>query len=320
MTNAAAALPWAPDAPLGGTFESAPIASATLVRPRRTPSDPRGVVVHLHGYNDYFFQAHLAEAFTRAGFVFYAVDARRAGRSLRPGEVPHYQSDLHEQATDLSTAVALARAAHPGLPLIVHAHSTGGLVAALWAHSHRERRTVDALVLNSPFLDVGASSWLSPVAFAMLDVAAPLSPMVQVTSAPSWYATYQHVEHGGRWDFDTALKRPQGLPARAGWLRAVVRGQVRLAAGLEVGCPVLVAHSASSGIDSPDNPLLDAQDTVLDVAHIERLAPRLGDDVRTVAVEGGVHDLSLSAPEPRALYLDEVLSFAASAGSAGGAP
>lgn len=304
--------PWSPDACLGRRFESRPLGRAVLVRSTETVAAPRGIVLHLHGYNDYFFQAHVAAAMAAAGLVFYAVDARRAGRAVVAGEVPHYQADLREQATDLSTAVAFVRTAHPELPLTVHAHSTGGLVAALWAHSYRGTDVLDALVLNSPFLDVGASSWLAPVAFAMLDLAAPLSPMVQVTSAPSWYARAQHTDHGGRWDFDTSLKRPEGLPARAGWLRAVVRGQTRLARGLDISCPVLVAHSAASGVDSPDNPLLDSQDTVLDVSHIARLAPRLGPRVQSLTVEGGVHDLALSADAPRERYLNALAEFAAS--------
>ncbi|ROS74542.1 alpha/beta fold hydrolase [Cellulomonas sp. PhB143] len=300
---------WHPDTLLGAPFEQRRAGRATLVRLAPAPARPRGAVVHLHGYNDYFFQAHLARAVADAGYAFYAVDARRAGRSLRPDDVPHFQQDLREQAGDLATAVATVRALHPGLPVAAHAHSTGGLVAALWAHSHRERGTLAALVLDSPFLDIGASRWLAPAAARLVDVAAPWSPMRRLSSAPSYYATYQHVSHGGRWDFDTRLKRPEGVPARAGWLRAVLRGQARVARGLAVGCPVLVARSASSGPDSPDNPDLDRQDTVLDVRHIARLAPRLGADVTPLVVEGGVHDLALSDDVPRAAYLEAMTAF-----------
>jgi alpha-beta hydrolase superfamily lysophospholipase len=280
------------------------------VRSGRVPGHgPRGVFLHVHGYNDYFFQDHLARAVEDAGHAFFAVDLRAAGRSLRPGQVPHFVEDLREPATDLSVAVAAVRGLHPGVPVVVHAHSTGGLVAALWAHAHRRLGLVDALVLDSPFLDLN-SSWLNrTIATRVLDAVGPWSPLAVLSAAPSAYAAHLLAANGGRWDFDPTLKRPEGLPVRAGWLRAVRQGQARLARGLAVACPVLVAHSASSGPDDAANPLLDAQDTVLDVAQIDRLAPRVGADVTVRAIEGGVHDLTLSADGPRQAYLDEMLGW-----------
>lgn len=276
----------------------------TLVRPRAQPDNPRGVVVHLHGYNDYYFQAHLADAVRAAGWAFLAVDARRAGRSLRPGDVPHYQGDLREQASDLGRAVAAARTGWPGLPVVVHAHSTGGLVAALWAHAHRVRGGADAVVLDSPFLAV-ERSWVTPLQDQALRPLARSAPLRVVASAPSRYAARTRQ----RWDFDTDLKRPDGVPVRAGWLAAVRAGQRRVATGLDIPVPVLVARSARSGADLADGADLDAVDTVLDVATIAALAPGLGADVREVVVDGGVHDLVLSHDAPRAEYLGAVARF-----------
>jgi alpha-beta hydrolase superfamily lysophospholipase len=280
----------------------------TLVRRADVPAEPQGVVLHLHGYNDYFFQTHLADAVEAAGWAFLAVDARRAGRSWRLGEVPHYQDDLREQGTDVTAALAVARRLWPGAPVVVHAHSTGGLVAALWAHAHRGRGGPDGLVLDSPFL--GAAAGLVPaVGDQALRALARVRPLTVLPSGLSSYATHLLAANGGRWEFDTVLKRPGGVPARAGWLAAVRLGQARLARGLEISCPVLVAHSDSSGPDRPDNPQLDSQDTILDVRMIARLAPGLGADVEVRSIEGGVHDLALSAEEPRAAYLAAVTDF-----------
>jgi alpha-beta hydrolase superfamily lysophospholipase len=301
-----------PEEGLGQVAPTAPV--ATLVRRAGgargiSGGSPRAVVLHVHGYNDYFFQEHLARAVEDAGFAFFAVDLRAAGRSLRSGQVPHFVEDLREPATDLSIAVAAVRGLHPGLPVVVHAHSTGGLVAALWAHAHRGQRLVDGLVLDSPFLDLN-SSWLNrTIATRVLDAVGPWSPLAVLSAAPSAYAARLLAANGGRWEFDPTLKRPEGLPVRAGWLRAVRQGQARLARGLDVACPVLVAHSASSGPDDVANPLLDAQDTVLDVSQIARLAPRIGPEVSVRGIEGGVHDLTLSADGPRQAYLDEMLGW-----------
>ena len=54
---------------------------ATLVR-RAGGETSEHAVLYLHGWNDYFFQTHVADAFSAAGFAFYALDLRRYGRSL----------------------------------------------------------------------------------------------------------------------------------------------------------------------------------------------------------------------------------------------
>ncbi|WP_196250769.1 alpha/beta fold hydrolase [Cellulomonas sp. JZ18] len=276
----------------------------TLVRPLAQPPAPHGVVVHLHGYNDYAFATPLPDALRQAGWAYLAVDARRAGRSTRPGDVPHYQGDLREQASDLGRAVAAARTRWPDVPVVVHGHSTGGLVAALWAHAHRVRGGADALVLNSPFLSV-ERSWVTPLQDQALRPLARTAPLRVLAGSPSHYAARMRE----RWEFDTELKRPDGVPVRAGWLAAVRAGQRRVAAGLEIAVPTLVARSARSTADLGEGDDLDTVDTVLDVTTIAALAPGLGTDVREVVVEGGVHDLVLSHDEPRRAYLDALVRF-----------
>lgn len=311
-------LSWRQDTLLGAPFEAARLGPATLVRyvPPPPRVAPRAAVLHVHGYNDYFFQTHLARAFDRAGFAFHAVDLRAAGRSLRPDQIPHYVGDLREQAADIDEAAHVVRNLHPGLPLIVHAHSTGGLTAALWAHARRATppdgsyQGPDLLVLNSPFLDLPGTFLDRTVGTVLLRISAPATPHRVITSGPSNYAAAQHVSGGGRWEFDTTLKKPTGQPTLALWMRAVRRVQVQLAArGFAIRVPVLVAHSDSSGPDTPANPRLDEQDTVLDVEQIARRAPALGSDVTSLVVAGGVHDLSLSASGPRTEYLGKMIAW-----------
>jgi alpha-beta hydrolase superfamily lysophospholipase len=310
------ALHWRVDDLLGDPFQRAPLGEATLVRLRPGPDDvaaARGAVLHVHGYNDYFFQAYVARAFADAGYLFHAVDLRAAGRSLRPGQLPHYVPDLRDQATDVARAARTLRREYPGLPLVVHAHSTGGLTTSLWAHAHRHATGAaagpDALVLDSPFLALPGSSFQRAVGTAVLDRLGHLRPLTALSHGPSYYATALLAANGGRWHFDTRLKRPEGQPLRAGWLRAVGRAQARVARGLAISCPVLLAVSGASSRDAPGNPLVGSTDTVLDVERIVALAPRLGRDVTVLRVEGGVHDLALSADGPRQEYLDGVLAW-----------
>ena len=308
-----------------GTESDGPVV-ATLVRhvpestssSARTPASAgtadgagRTAVLHVHGFNDYFFQRHVAERLAAEGYAFYALDLRRCGRSLRPGQSAHYVADLRDLVPDLTAAARLIRveAGHPRL--VVLAHSTGGLVAALWAHSLRSAGVIDALVLNSPWFDLNARWFHRVVSTRVLDAVSPLDPMRVVASGHSAYSHHLHVSNGGRWDYDLSLKSPEGSPVRAGWLRAIRRGQARLALGLDVRAPVLVTASGASGPNRPDNPDLDAQDTVLDVRQIVDRAPLLGKDVTVVQIPGGVHDLSLSAEGPREEWFRVVLDWLA---------
>ena len=58
-------------------------------------------MLYLHGWNDYFFQTHVADALTAAGFDFYALDLRRYGRSLRRGQLRGFITDLDDYGQEL---------------------------------------------------------------------------------------------------------------------------------------------------------------------------------------------------------------------------
>ncbi|WP_062377738.1 serine aminopeptidase domain-containing protein [Demequina pelophila] len=285
-------------------FEARAIGPATLVRAVDRPEHPRAAFLHVHGYNDYFFQTHLAQWAHAQNLAFFAVDLRNAGRSLSEGDVPHFMTDVAEHGDDLETAAAAIGETYPSTPLIVHAHSTGGLSAAIWA-ADRPAPALAGLILDSPFLH----SHFTPrqrLALRAVPAMAKATPQRIVSSGPSTYGKRMHVDNGGRWSFDTTWKNAAGVPVRAAWLHAVRQAQARVARGLDVDVPVLVARSARSGPDSPDNPLLDSEDTVLDVEALRRLGERLGRNVTSVAIEGGVHDLTLSAPAPLRDYLTAV--------------
>ena len=316
---------WSPD-PLGPDWEQTTLdlgsdaegpVVATLVR--RVPGaerpgppgarDPRPAVLHLHGFNDYFFQAHLADRSEEHGYRFYALDLRKCGRSRRAWQTPHFCTDLRDYLPELDAATRLIREELGHDRLVVMGHSTGGLLACLWAHSVRRTGLIDALVLNSPWFDLNAPWFDRVVSTRVVDAFGPLSPQRVLTHGGSPYSRSLHVEHGGRWEYDLALKASTGIPARAGWLRAIRRGHARLARGLEIEVPVLVCTAAASGPNRDDNPDLDRQDTVLDVDHIAARAPRLGSDVTLVRIDGGIHDLSLSAEPARTVFFDTVFGW-----------
>lgn len=109
-------------------------------------SDVRGVIVALHGMNDYANAfAYSAPWWASRGLTTYAYDQRGFGRAPQRGVWggPELMSE------DLRTFTALARARHPGVPLVVLGHSMGGAVA-IDAFASARPPTADRLILAAP--------------------------------------------------------------------------------------------------------------------------------------------------------------------------
>jgi alpha-beta hydrolase superfamily lysophospholipase len=111
------------------------------------------------------------------------------------------------------------------------------------------------------------------------------------------YGSSVYRDRHGEWDFDLQWKPLTGFPVRAGWLRAILLGQTRLHAGLDIQAPVLVASSTASYKRTVWDEAARAADSVLDVDHMAKWTPALGRRATLVRIQGGLHDLALS-PEP----------------------
>ena len=97
---------------------------ATLVRLPAADA-PRGAVLYVHGFIDYFFQRHMAGRFAAEGYAFHALDLRKHGRSLRPHQHPNFCKDVAEYYADITRAID-----EIGSPVLLAGHSTGGLICA----------------------------------------------------------------------------------------------------------------------------------------------------------------------------------------------
>jgi alpha-beta hydrolase superfamily lysophospholipase len=279
---------------------------ATLIhRVQTVPS--RRAVLYLHGWNDYFFQVHLADHLSALGFDFYALDLRRYGRSLRRGHLVGFITDLDDYGEELGAAADLIAAEHDELLLM--GHSTGGLIAALWAGRNPER--ISGLVLNSPWLDLQGSSIFRALGAPVIDRLGSSLP-TSVIRLPDlgFYARSLHTSLGGEWDYDLDLKSTPSPPVRVGWLRAVLLGHQRVAAGLQLQAPVLVLASSASDFGRKWHEGLRIVDTVLDVEQIANRATRLGRHVTIVRISEGMHDLVLSAEPVRRQVLAEIERWA----------
>jgi alpha-beta hydrolase superfamily lysophospholipase len=277
---------------------------ATLVhRPAETATNK--AVLHLHGFCDYFFQTAAADFWVSQGYDFYALDLRKYGRSLRPHQTPNYVADLTTYYEELD--VALARVTRDHDHLVFSAHSTGGLTLPLWLHDRK--LPAAGVFLNAPWIDMHGDAFTRLLAMPAVHRLGRVQPMREVPrNVSGGYARSLHRDFDGEWDFDLAWKPQASWPVYAGWIRAVRRGQARIARGLEVDAPVLLVSSARSGLPTDENDLRST-DVVLDVERMRRRAAQLSRHVTIAQVPGALHDVTLSPEPARSRVFDEVRRF-----------
>ena len=115
----------------------------------------RGVVLIVHGLGEHAGRYnHVANNLCNSGFEVCAYDQRGHGESTGlPGVIPTSTALLD----DLADVLDDTRRQFPSLPLILLGHSLGGLVTSRFVALNM--RPVDALVLSSPALDAGLSTF-----------------------------------------------------------------------------------------------------------------------------------------------------------------
>lgn len=276
---------------------------ATLVKHVAGPWDPHHAVLWVHGFSDYFFQTAVAEFFADRGYAFYALDLRKCGRSLREGQSAHYATDFTVYDAELDLAVAAIEQEHPGLGVVVAAHSTGGLITPLWLDRRRKAgRTapIAGLVLDSPWFDLQGSAVLREVATPVVKlIGKAVGTRIVPVEAVGVYGQTIHADEHGEFDFDVRIKPIEGFPVRFGWLRAVRVAHSLLHRGLDVGVPSLVLRSTKSFAPKEWSEEAGRADVVLDTRQIAKWSGALGGRLTVVPVENAKHDVFLSEKDAR---------------------
>lgn len=287
-------------------------------RSEATPQAPRFVLLYIHGRNDYFFQRELAEDIAGCGGAFYALDLRRYGRSLRPGQRMGFVSNLSLYDEDIAEALDLIREDYPDLPLVLMGHSTGGLLATLWANRHPG--ALDGLILNSAWLEMQTMASMRSAVAPILERIASRNPMWAVPGGdgpdhygrslregrnaldaplPDSLAAYPDDPAVKGWSYALEWKRPGSYPAYAAWLEAILDGHENVASSVHLDIPVLSMMSTTSYFGEEFTETVFSSDVVLDREVILERSARLGPLV-TMASFPGKHDLLLSDPQVRA--------------------
>ena len=158
--------------------------------------EPVRVAILVHGYGEHIGRYdHVARALGESGAVVWGLDHVGHGRS--DGDralVPNF--DL--VVDDLHQLVILARDAHPALPVVMVAHSMGGMIGTRYAE--RFPGELRGLVLSAPLIGTNAAG-----ALLALDEIPELPIDVEVLSrdegVQTAYAEDPLVYHG-------AFKRP----------------------------------------------------------------------------------------------------------------
>ncbi|GAA3279880.1 alpha/beta hydrolase [Paenarthrobacter aurescens] len=285
---------------------------ATLIRHRlpsgkqthddgQSPPKRTGAVLFLHGWSDYFFNTELAGFWAEQGYDFYALDMHNHGRSLQADMPGGYVASLTDYDAEIEKAIHIIHGDRPDSQkgsLTLMGHSTGGLVAALWASRHPD--DVQYLILDSPWLEMHGSSLVRRAAQAMVSPIARLRPetVLRLPERGFYFRSISSTAEG-EWTLDENYRPPLAFPVRAGWLSAVFAGHSQVARGLKLEMPVLVLTSTTSANGMVWQESMRRSDAVLDVSVIALRAMALGRTVTLERIDGALHDVFLSAPAVR---------------------
>lgn len=274
-----------------GTDYSGPVRSTVV----RKVSDCGGDVgvLYVHGYNDYFFQREMGDRMADSCYNFYAVDLRKYGRSLQPGQTKFEVRDLREYYADLDSALAVMKT--DGIKRVaLMAHSTGGLIASMYMNE-RPDTIVEALVLNSPFLEWNLSAFQRKFLIPAVVTVTPLMRNFRISNGNSTaYAESLLLDYHGEWEYNTDWKTIYPEKVSTSWLTAIDRGHVVVQNDSHINVPVLLMRSDNSVSGDDWTPAFGHGDAVLNVDDISRYGRRLGYNVTEYVAPGGLHDLILS--------------------------
>ncbi len=204
-----------------------------------SPHEPEALVVFFHGLGEHIGSYRpLFDALTGAGFAVWAHD--HAGHGHSDGERVLIES-VDDLLADAATLVALARDAHPGLPLVVAGHSLGATVATLLVGEDRLPDRPKALVLAGSSLVPDASGGLVNLLASGVDPWELRKDPGELTRHPSY--AQQIRDDPLTWQGGLRLETLGALGAAAPRATAVLA---------KLDLPVLLLHGAEDDLAPAD--------------------------------------------------------------------
>lgn len=281
--------------------------TATLISSKHNGGN-RKSVLYLHGYNDYFFQSHLAEKFNENKFDFYALDLRKYGRSLMDHQRPNYCKNIEEYFEEISIAIREIHTISKS-SIFLLGHSTGGLTASNYMNSGAERNQISALILNSPFFDFYQSNFEKFISYWGSKLISNRAPYAKIDGTLAQaYAQSIHKDFYGEWDFNLDWKPIKGFATYFKWVAAIAIAQRKLTES-KIKVPILVMHSSKSKKISTFSEDAMSTDIVLDIEDIKRVGVTLGENVTLLKIDKALHDIFLSPKAVREAAFDKMFTW-----------
>jgi acylglycerol lipase len=211
---------------------SAVTADDTELRTRHWPVvDPWASVLIIHGLGEHSGRyEHVGEHFAGARIEAFAYDHRGNGGSGGPrGDIDRW-STYHG---DLGERLAAVRAASDGRPVVLYAHSMGGLIAAGYLLSDHPRP--DLTVLTAPGLDSTLAAWKQRLA----PLVGRIAPTLSIPNGVPSETLSRDPDVGRRLAADPL----NGRTSTARFGAEALREQARVREGARsIGGPTLVLH------------------------------------------------------------------------------
>lgn len=282
---------------------------ATLVRRLAPDTTMRKAVLYIHGYNDYFFQTEMADEYNRHGYNFYALDLRKCGRSILPGQVKFDVRSVVEYYNEIDEALRIIHREKNAF-VVLSGHSMGGLVAAVYAEDRFRKEKFDVVFLNSPFFAWNMSAFLQSTVLAIAAKEGAAHPeQTRKSDDSGLYGESLHKNFKGEWNYNLDWKPLVPPNVTYGWIHAIYEAIKRVQDGLRIDKPVLVMHSDRSIKPKKWTDDLFSADAVLNVDDIHKYARNISNQVKIVEIPQGMHDLVLSRKPVREHVYKELFDY-----------
>ena len=229
---------------------------------------PRAALLAVHGMNDYSHAFDSAATYwaQEAGFTVYGLDQRGFGRSPRFGR----WLGAEIMKADIRAAVDALRAAHPDLPIFVLGHSMGA--AAVMAAEADVSLGADGLILGAPGVWGGAAL---PIPYRIAaETAGAFTPGKTLTGERANRQATDNVELLRAMFYDPLVIKETRIDAVVGVTRLM--GE---------------AYASPEKIETRSLVLIGERDEIIPVHLQEKVAARLGGDVKTIRYPDGWHML-----------------------------
>ncbi|MDR6845754.1 alpha/beta hydrolase [Flavobacterium granuli] len=283
--------------------------TATLIR-KRGSSRATKAILCIHGFNDYFFQAVIADEFLKKGYHFYALDLRKYGRSILQNHRSNNVRSLWEYYEDIDRALEIIKE-EGSQETVLYGHSTGGLIITLYASDRKEKALFDVLVCNSPFYDFNLSWIQKKTIIPLLSFLGRLKPdVVLPVGFSKFYGKSLHKNDFGEWDYNLLWKPHVAPSINAGWVNAIDEGHLKIAKGISVNTPILILHALISVYPLKWSEEMFRGDAILNIDDIIEKSKFIDSPSKDViGFDNAIHDLVLSRKPAQDLVFKTIFEW-----------